>query len=761
MKFVRTAKNYQLVIKDGNDLKSALLLDEALWVAVSAPISDYTCDAKFLEYVNLNKSRSISSEEVKKAIQWLLDVYPHPEKIDGNFDGKQVLDELSDSDAAKIVRHSADYINKDLSCADPKTIDLETVREFQKKLTTRPLNGDGVISTLAATVTKDANRTADMDSLVKDVAAATGGSVDLDGTTGMTQAQFQSVWDAIPGYLAWKDTGKIPAGKDATDVMVMGAQTPDLLTLLDEHAPLVDEFFKLCALRKFDQRFEGKVLESDGKPAVIDPTAWPGIESHLKAMPICQPTSGTAEIPVGDLDYINPLYREWWGKMANALIRPVLGGDVAMLTPAGWAQILAKLAPFRAYLAAKPTAMLDAIPEERLRHYVSLTDLPELVDDLTKRDVAVADILKEAAAVEQLLLYRALLVPFCNNFVNFLSLYEGKCDSLVNRGRIVIDGRWFNSTYPVNDIAAHAALASQSNLFIIYFEVETLPKPTNLCAPVTIGDKGCLVVGKRGIYFDRNGKEYNAKIVKVIENPVCIKEALLAPFTKAGKMIEDKVAAMSNASQTAIEGQMASTINNPEEAAKKAAEEAKEAANKPKPDKGNMMMGLGVMFAALSSAVAFICKTFSSMSWVSIVVSIVCVLAVLLLPISLLAILKLRRQDLSMLLEGNGWALNKRLKLTFWQRRRFSRGGIYPDEALGTPKRRCRAIIAWILIIIILACAGYTLHTCMKGKWRSLFGCKNGPCNLPPCELVPAPAEAPAAPAEAAPAAEAPAPAAE
>ena len=172
----------------------------------------------------------------------------------------------------------------------------------------------------------------------------------------------------------------------------------------------------------------------------------------------------------------------------------------------------------------------------------------------------------------------------------------------------------------------------------------------------------------------------------------------------------------------------------------------KSAANKPKPDKGYMMMGLGVMFPALSSAVVFICKTFSSMSWISIVVSIVCVLAVLLLPISLLAILKLKRQDLSMLLEGNGWALNSRLRLTFWQRRRFSRGGIYPDEALGTPKRRCRAIIAWILVIIILACAGYTTHACMKGKWRSFFGCKKdmGTCP-PPCELVDAPAaEAPA-----------------
>ena len=90
--------------------------------------------------------------KVKKAIQWLLDVYPHPEKIDANFDGKQVLDELSDSDAAKVVRHSADYINKDLSSADPKTIDLETVRKFQTILTGRPLNGDGVLVQFAPPV---------------------------------------------------------------------------------------------------------------------------------------------------------------------------------------------------------------------------------------------------------------------------------------------------------------------------------------------------------------------------------------------------------------------------------------------------------------------------------------------------------------------------------------------------------------------------------------------------------------------------------
>ena len=92
--------------------------------------------------------------------------------------------------------------------------------------------------------------------------------------------------------------------------------------------------------------------------------------------------------------------------------------------------------------------------------------------------------------------------------------------------------------------------------------MDTNPVQT-LCAPVTIGDKGNLVDGKRGIFFAPDGLTFNAKVVKVIENPVCLKEAVLAPFAKFGKMAEDKVAAMSTSSEGVITGKMAGFINDP------------------------------------------------------------------------------------------------------------------------------------------------------------------------------------------------------
>ncbi len=755
MKFLHIGKAYQLSIQNGHDLADALTLDEALWVAMSAPVKAYSCDPKVLAYIDSAKLGSITTESLKAAIHWLLDVYGDKDSISDAFDGKLLLSRLTDSEDAKKIRHSAEYILNDLGAQDKETITLDQVREFQKILTSRPLNGDGVISLLATGEASTPELAANLKDFLEGGVAATGGTQDLDGTMGMTLAQFREYHAAIPEYLAWKKAGELPEGQATSELLPFGADTPALLALLQENAGLVDEFFRLCDLQGFDSRLSGVVLENDGKPGALDPTAWPGLESHLKALPIVQPR-GVASIPLEEPGYINPLQRGWWLSLREKILLPLLGADAKELTPALWAKAKAVFTPYQDYLASQKGGICAAVAQETLERHAAMPGVLEEAAILETKDLAVAQILKEAEAVEQALLYLQWLVPVANNFISVPDLYKPRKPTLFERGKVVIDGRWFNMTFPVDDLGAHSAVAANSGLFLIYVEVDTKPAQT-LCAPVTIGDKGNLVAGKRGIFFAPDGQTYNAKITKVIENPVCLREAVLAPFAKFGKMAEDKVAAMSSSSEGVITGKMSGMINDPKKAATDAA--AQPAAQKG--DKSGMLMGLGIAFAALSSALAFICKTLADMSALSLLISLACVLVVLLTPIVLLAVIRLNRQDLSSLLEGNGWAINARLRLSRKQRKSFSRGGRFPKEALGTPARRFRKFLAWLLAVLVLMVACYLgiqqYRKCRECKRAQAESAAQGAAaHAETVEEAPAPA--PAATEAPEPAPEAPAP---
>ena len=746
MRFIRQGKAYQLVIRNGFDLEEALRLDEALWVAMSAPNSAYTCDPKFIRLVDSDGNGNITTEEVKRAIQWLLEVYPDKGKITADFSGVLDLGEINTANpAGQAVEHSAQYILADLKCECRTRIDLATVRRFMEIHTSRPLNGDGVMTLNTATECRDPDKVELMKELITDAVSATGGTADVDGSQGVTAEQYNAFLQAAGEYLAWRQRGELAAGDRNTAIMPFGHDTAALAGLLAQHSALIDDFFRLCQMQFFDLRLEGKVLQSDGAPAALDSTPWPGMTAHLEALPIVQPNRSQS-LPLFDDEAINPLYRAWWHDFTARIIIPVSGSGVQALDEAGWAKIKALFAPYQQYMAEIKGACCQAIPEERLRRYTAEPSLPELGADLARRDLAVAEVLKEATNVEKLLLYLANLVRLCNNFISFPDLYQRGIPTLFEYGRLVIDSRWFNLVLPVDNLAAHSALAQGSNLFIIYFEIDTKPSPKTMVAPVTIGDKGNLTVGKRGIFFDLTGAQFNAKIVKVIENPVCVQEALAAPFSKISKLLEARITALSDSSQKAIEGGFAKVINDPKAIA--ALPPVKSAEAPKSTDKGGMLMGMGVAFAALSSALAFICKTLSSMSVWGIVISLLAVLAVLLLPISLLAIVKLRRQDVSSLLEGNGWAINARLRLTRSQRQSFSRNGEYPHGAVGTPRQRAgQILLAVLMLMAVLLGIGW-------GCWRyqqsrQLREAEKAQCV--PITTPPGAAAAPAAPAAPAP----------
>jgi len=69
--------------------------------------------------------------------------------------------------------------------------------------------------------------------------------------------------------------------------------------------------------------------------------------------------------------------------------------------------------------------------------------------------------------------------------------------------------------------------------------------------------------------------------------------------------------------------------------------------------------------------------------------------AVVFVPVSLVAILKLKRQDLSSLLEACGWAVNASMRPNRAQRRQFTRRAPFPEGAKGTPRHH------WVTVDMI------------------------------------------------------------
>ena len=71
-----------------------------------------------------------------------------------------------------------------------------------------------------------------------------------------------------------------------------------------------------------------------------------------------------------------------------------------------------------------------------------------------------------------------------------------------------------------------------------------------MAVPVTSGGRGNLCLGKRGIFYDLAGEESDAKVVHIIENPINLSEALLAPFLRLGRMLTGKIESITSDAET-------------------------------------------------------------------------------------------------------------------------------------------------------------------------------------------------------------------
>jgi len=701
MVFRRYGHSHHLRIRTAADLEFAVALDEAHWVATNAPVSTINCDETFLRLLDRDGSGRITCEELKEGIRWLMGMLTDRSGI---AERSSTLDLRAINTGADEGRRARDAARKILDrCGDEeaRTVTLEQVRRVKAQVESMPVSEAGVVLPAAA---KDAQ----VAQFITDVIAAVGGTPHPAGEQGITRGQLEEFLAAAAAQIEWRRAGEVPPHAAKTPVMPLGGETPGAYAVLSSIRGKMDQYFAQCEAAALDERFVRRMGWTEGELEGLDfddPTV---IEQVLKGAPLAR---ATPERRLIFEQPVNPYYAETLERFRREVAEPVLGESGPFLTVGQWRRIKAAFAEHEAWVNSQPAPAVGALGTEKLQTYLQerfARAVGELIDESSRAAVAMDNI----RLIEKLILFQASMIDLANNFVSFPHLYEPASRAVFEMGTLVMDGRRFNLAVKVENRTRHAQVAKSSNMYVLYAEVTPAGGETyEVAVPVTSGGKGNLCVSKRGIFRDLCGREHDARIVHIIENPISLREALVSPFMRLGKLLSGKIESITTQAEKKLDASATAAMSRLEPA-------PGAAAPAPRPTSGlatgGMLMGAGVALAALGSAVAYIAKTLAALKPIQLIIVILAAVLIVLVPTSIVAYIKLRKRDLSAILEGSGWGINARMRLTRRQRRFFTLRPPYPRGARGVRRVGWMLAIAAVVIAILVG-GGQLLRMHMRG----------------------------------------------
>lgn len=672
MRFRNFGGIHQFMVTDEDDLARIDELDPARWAATSAPVAGLNCDAIFLKYIDPETSGRVRVSQIVEARDWLFarlakrDVVRKPveaiavEAIDGK------------GEAGLGLRAVAERINREQKVADPKAIALSDIQEFKGGYQKLLANGDGVIP--ADVVPEE-----DVKAFIGDVIDVVGSVPDRGGSNGVNAELLEKFMKQGALWSEWRS--KAAAAK------VWGDDTEAAVALVREMDPKLEAYFLHGELlRQETPTPESLRLKDDDLRALRLKTA-EDIERYLQGSPLAQP------VPGGELSLsaaINALYSDRFDKLRETVIARALGSGVTSISRADWRKVRATFDGYVEWEKGRPPENFEKLGEEKVRAHLD-GKAKAKVDEYLELDKAAAKEIGQVDDLEKLLLYVRWLVELVNNFVNFSAIYLPKETALVETGSLVIDGRRLDFCMRVGNRAEHKAVASLSFIYLVYvelFEKEGGASAGQLVAPVTGGEVGRLRVGKRGIFIDLDGKELDAVVSEIVDNPISVKQAAFAPFRRVAAMvsskIEEYVASAQASQEAAMTARAEAGVAEAQATAERGAAQvgtgvdvARGTAAPPPPpapppapaarpaseplNVNSLVLGGGMALGGISVVLGALFGALKEPSFWGAVLGVV----LLVMAISaLLGWLKLRKRDLALLLEAGGWAVNIHMNIT-------------------------------------------------------------------------------------------------
>lgn len=715
-KFSKIGGVTRVSIESGDDIAHLDELDQKMWTVLSCPTSGLEFDDKTLQMIDADKDGKIRVQDVVTTAKWITNVITNNDLLLKHDSEIRLADINQNSDEGKKLYNSAKQILANLQ-KEKDSIAIEDTSDTIAIFAKTRFNGDGIIT----------EKSADDEALQKIIHAAieTVGSLqDRSGEPGVDKDLVEKFYAECADFDAWN----AKSIADAASILPYGAGTEAALNAYNAVKAKVDDYFVRCKMVAFNKdTCNALEIQLDELSKISGENLADNIEK-IAAYPLARITENNA---LNLAEGINPA---WQAKIAEVkkLIFDIDFAGKTQITEAEWNGIAAKFAPYTAWKADKKGTIVESIGADIIKQIVAENRKQDILD-LIEKDIALKDESDSILSVDKLLhLYRDFHI-FLRNFVTFTDFYDREFKAIFQAGTLYIDQRSCDLCIRVADMGKHGADIVSSGIYLLYCDCvsKVKNKTMQIAAAVTDGDIDNLMPGKHAIFYDRDGLDWDATVTKIIDNPISIRQAFWTPYRKVSKFIEEQVTKFAASKDEKMTGDALGKISDAgtrltEKPADGAAAPPADPLLSEKKQAFDIAKFCGI-FAAIGMALGmigtFLASAATGFLALSIPKMILAILGILLLisgPSMFLAWLKLRKRNLSPILNANGWALNSATKVNTLFGATFTQLVKFPVIGVKDPfvKKKSKLRFLWwgLIILAVLFIICY-----LKG-WLTRFG---------------------------------------
>ena len=644
--FFRAGGFDQVKLRTGEDLMNIEALDQKLWVALACPTSGLEIDARTLALIDTDKDGRVRAGELIAAVKFAGGNLKNPDDL---LKGAGTLSLAAINDKTPegaTLLSSARQILANIGKPDETTISIEDVADPVRIFAGSAFNGDGIITEASA---PDEPARA----LIREIVDCVGSVPDRSGAPGIDSEMLEAFFAEAQAYGDWNATGTAAGAS----VFPLGAErTAAAVAAVSAARAKVDDYFGRCRLAAYDPRAVDALNRAQEEYLAIAAQDLTITAAEVAGFPLAQ-VAANKPLPLSGP--VNPAHAAALAALRDDAVTPLLGPR-AQLTEDDWAALGGKLAGYEAWWAAKPEQRVEKLGDKRIREILG-SGQADVLRGLVAKDKTLEAEANSIEQVERLVRYHRDIRRLCTNFVSFEDFYDAGEPAVFQCGTLYLDQRACSLCLKVEDPAKHAVMAGLAGAYLAYLDCarKATGEKMQIVVAITAGDSDNLMVGRNGLFYDRQGRDWDATITKIVDNPISIRQAFWSPYKKFVRLLEEQVAKRAAAGEADSHSMLSSAATTTAHVGSAKPPEAK------KMDIGTVA-ALGVAVGAIGAFITALMGYATGIFKLGVIATAAALVGLILLislPSVVLAYIKLRKRNLGPILDPNGWAVNARAKI--------------------------------------------------------------------------------------------------